>query len=53
MKIIESIQFSIAVDQIVVTYDDGTTATYGPDDAAKYVAENPGREADVAAMNWS
>lgn len=52
MKTIESIQFDTANNEIVVTYDDESTAMYGPDDAARYVEENPARDADVIAMGW-
>ena len=51
MKTIESIQFDTANNEIVVTYDDESTAMYGPDDAARYVEENPARDADVLNLH--
>ena len=52
MKTIEAIQFDTANDQIIVTYDDESSATYAAADAVRYIEENPGREADVIAMGW-
>lgn len=49
---IREITFDAANDQIIVIYDDESAETYGPDDAVRYVEENPGREADVTAMGW-
>ena len=53
MKQIISIKFDWKNNQLVVTYDNETIATYQPTDVVRYVEENPGREADVIAMGWS
>jgi phage baseplate assembly protein gpV len=41
-----------AEHKLIVTFEDGTTQEYAQADKEQYLADHPGRAADVAAMGW-
>lgn len=46
------IEFNTGENKLVVTFENGTTKEYTQADKEQYLADHPGRAADMAAMGW-
>lgn len=49
---VESITFNTLEQNLIVTFEDGTTREYTQADKDQYLSDYPDRAADVVAMGW-
>jgi hypothetical protein len=47
-----AITFNTEESKLIITFDDETIKEYTQADKEQYLADYPGRAADVAAMGW-